>query len=141
MKRPDKIQKPEGKLAVLLPGMGAVSTTFIAGCLLARRNLARPVGSLTQTGTIRLGKRTANRVPPIKDFVPLASLDDLVFGGWDVYSDNAYEAAVKAEVLESKHLDPIKNELEQIKPMPAAFYPEYVKRLHGENVKKAANKA
>ncbi len=141
MKRPDKIEKPEGKLAVLLPGMGAVSTTVIAGCLLARRNLARPVGSLTQTGTIRLGKRTDNRVPPIKDFVPLASLDDLVFGGWDVFPDNAYEAAVKAEVLESKHLDPIKSELEQIKPMPAAFYPEYVKRLHGTNVKKAQNKA
>ncbi|HVJ21788.1 MAG TPA: inositol-3-phosphate synthase [Polyangiaceae bacterium] len=141
MKRPEKIEKAEGKLAVLLPGMGAVSTTFIAGCLLARRKLASPVGSLTQTGTIRLGKRTDNKVPAIKDFVPLASLDDLVFGGWDVYDDNAYEAAVKAEVLESRHLDPIKDDLNAIKPMTAAFYPEYVKRLHGTNVKKAANKA
>jgi myo-inositol-1-phosphate synthase len=141
MKRPEKIEKAEGKLAVLLPGMGAVSTTFIAGCLLARRKLASPVGSLTQTGTIRLGKRTDNRVPPIKDFVPLAALDDLVFGGWDVYDDNAYEAAVKAEVLESRHIDPIKDDLAKIKPMTAAFYPEYVKRLHGTNVKKAANKA
>src|SRR5215207_9468698 len=116
MKRPEKIEKAEGKLAVLLPGMGAVSTTFIAGCLLARRKLANPVGSLTQTGTIRLGRRTDNRVPPIKDFVPLASLDDLVFGGWDVYDDNAYEAAVNADVLESRHLDPIKEELSAIKP-------------------------
>jgi myo-inositol-1-phosphate synthase len=141
MKRPEKIEKAEGKLAVLLPGMGAVSTTFIAGCLLARKQLAAPVGALTQTGTIRLGKRTDNRVPKIKDFVPLASLDDLVFGGWDVYEDNAHEAAVKAEVLDSKHVDPIKDELAKIKPMSAAFYPEYVKRLHGTNVKKAANKA
>ncbi len=141
MKRPEKIEKAEGKLAVLLPGMGAVSTTFIAGCLLARRKLASPVGSLTQTGTIRLGKRTDNRVPPIKDFVPLASLDDLVFGGWDVYDDNAHEAAVKAEVLEARHIDPIKDDLAKIKPMSAAFYPEYVKRLHGTNVKKAQNKA
>jgi myo-inositol-1-phosphate synthase len=141
MKRPDKIEKPEGKLAVFLPGMGAVSTTLIAGCILARRGLAPVIGALTQTGTIRLGKRTENRAPFIKDFVPLAGLDDLVFGGWDVYEDNAYAAAVKAEVLESKHLEPIKDELSTIKPMPAAFYPEYVKRLHGTNVKKAANKA
>jgi myo-inositol-1-phosphate synthase len=141
MKRPEKIEKPEGKLAVFLPGMGAVSTTLIAGCILARRGLAPAIGAITQTGTIRLGKRTDNRAPYIKDFVPLAGLDDLVFGGWDVFEDNAYAAAVKADVLESKHLDPIKDELSAIKPMSAAFYPEYVKRLHGTNVKKAANKA
>ena len=141
MKQPEHISKPEGRLAVLLPGLGAVATTFIAGCLLARRGLAQPIGSLTQMGTIRLGKRTDNRVPRIADFVPLASLDQLVFGGWDLFPDNAYESAKHAKVLSSEHLEPIREELEQIKPMPAAFYPEYVKRLHGTNVKKAANKA
>ena len=141
MKQPEHISKPEGRLAVLLPGLGAVATTFIAGCLLARRGLAQPIGSLTQMGTIRLGKRTDNRVPRIADFVPLATLDQLVFGGWDLFPDNAYESAKHAKVLSSEHLEPIREELEQIKPMPAAFYPEYVKRLHGTNVKKAANKA
>jgi myo-inositol-1-phosphate synthase len=141
MKRPETIKKPEGKLAILLPGLGAVSTTLIAGVLLARRGLAAPVGSLTQTGTIRLGKRTDNRTPRIKDFAPLAALDDIVFGSWDLFPDNAYEAAVTAEVLESKHLDPIKSELEQIKPMKAAFYPEYVKRLNGTHIKTGATKA
>jgi myo-inositol-1-phosphate synthase len=141
MKQPEHISKPEGRLAVLLPGLGAVATTFIAGCLLARRGLAQPIGSLTQMGTIRLGKRTDNRVPRIADFVPLASLDQLVFGGWDIFPDNAYESAKHAKVLSAEHLEPIREELEQIKPMPAAFYPEYVKRLHGTNVKKAANKA
>lgn len=141
MKQPEHISKPEGRLAVLLPGLGAVATTFIAGCLLARRGLAQPIGSLTQMGTIRLGKRTDNRVPRIADFVPLASLDQLVFGGWDLFPDNAYESAKHAKVLSSEHLEPIREELEQIKPMPAAFYPEYVKRLQGTNVKKAANKA
>jgi myo-inositol-1-phosphate synthase len=141
MKRPETIKKPEGKLAILLPGLGAVSTTLIAGVLLARRGLAAPVGSLTQTGTIRLGKRTDNRTPRIKDFAPLAALDDIVFGSWDLFPDNAYEAAVTAEVLESKHLDPIKAELEQIKPMKAAFYPEYVKRLNGTHIKTGATKA
>jgi myo-inositol-1-phosphate synthase len=141
MKQPEHISKPEGRLAVLLPGLGAVATTFIAGCLLARRGLAQPIGSLTQMGTIRLGKRTDNRVPRIAEFVPLASLDQLVFGGWDLFPDNAYESAKHAKVLSSEHLEPIRAELEQIKPMPAAFYPEYVKRLHGTNVKKAANKA
>src|SRR6185369_7591995 len=97
MKRPETIKKPEGKLAVLLPGLGAVSTTLIAGVLLARRGLASPVGSLTQTGTIRLGKRTDNRTPRIKEFAPLAQLDDIVFGAWDLFAENAYEAAVTAE--------------------------------------------
>ncbi len=141
MKRPENIKKPEGKLAVLLPGLGAVSTTLIAGVLLARKGLAAPVGSLTQTGTIRLGKRTDNRTPRIKDFAPLASLDDVVFGSWDLFPDNALEAATHAEVLESKHIDPIKDELAQIKPMSAAFYPEYVKRLNGTHVKTGSSKA
>jgi myo-inositol-1-phosphate synthase len=141
MKRPENIKKAEGKLAVLLPGLGAVSTTLIAGVLLARKGLAAPVGSLSQTGTIRLGKRTDNRTPRIKDFAPLAALDDIAFGSWDLFPDNAHEAAVTAEVLESKHIDPIKDELQQIKPMKAAFYPEYVKRLHGTHIKSGPNKA
>jgi len=141
MKRPETIKKPEGKLAVLLPGLGAVSTTLIAGVLLARKGLASPVGSLTQTGTIRLGKRTDNRTPRIKDFAPLAALDDIVFGSWDLFPDNALESAVHAEVLDSKHIDPIKDELAQIKPMKAAFYPEYVKRLNGTHVKTGSSKA
>jgi myo-inositol-1-phosphate synthase len=141
MQRPEKIKKPEGKLAVLLPGLGAVSTTLIAGVLLARKGLAAPVGSLTQTGTLRLGKRTDNRTPRIKDFAPLAALDDIVFGSWDLFPDNALESAVHAAVLDSKHVDPIKEELAQIKPMTAAFYPEYVKRLSGTHVKTGATKA
>jgi myo-inositol-1-phosphate synthase len=141
MKRPETIKKPEGKLAVLLPGLGAVSTTLIAGVLLARKGLASPVGSLTQTGTIRLGKRTDNRTPRIKEFAPLAALDDIVFGSWDLFPDNALESAVHAQVLDSKHIDPIKDELSAIKPMTAAFYPEYVKRLHGTHVKTGATKA
>jgi myo-inositol-1-phosphate synthase len=141
MKRPETIKKPEGKLAILLPGLGAVSTTLIAGVLLARKGLASPVGSLTQTGTIRLGKRTDNRTPRIKEFAPLAALDDVVFGSWDLFPDSALESAVHAQVLDSKHIDPIKDELSAIKPMTAAFYPEYVKRLHGTHVKTGATKA
>ena len=141
MKAPEQLSPAEGKLAVFLPGLGAVATTFIAGCLLARRGMGVPIGSLTQMGTIRLGKRTDNRVPLIKDFVLARELDDLVFGGWDLFPDNAYEAAKSAEVLESRHLDLVKDELAQIKPMTAVFYPEYVKRLHGTHVKTGANKA
>jgi myo-inositol-1-phosphate synthase len=140
MKKPAQIEPAEGKLGVLLPGMGAVGTTFIAGCLLARRGIAKPFGSLTQMGTIRLGKRSENRSPLIKDFVSLAKLDDMVFGGWDLFNDNAYEAASHAEVLTKDHLDAIKDELEAIKPMPAVFFPEFVKRLRGENVKPQTNK-
>ncbi|HEX5661328.1 MAG TPA: inositol-3-phosphate synthase [Polyangiales bacterium] len=137
---PKTIKPATGKLGVLLPGMGAVGTTFIAGCLLARRGLAAPVGSMTQMGTIRLGKRTDNNSPLVKDFVPLASLDDLVFGGWDLFPDNAYEAARTAEVLSNEHLALVKDELEQIKPMKAVFFPEFVKRLRGENVKESKDK-
>ncbi len=141
MKQPNKLAKPEGKLAVLVPGLGAVSTTFMAGCMLTRKGLAKPIGSLTQMGTIRLGKRTDNRAPKIHDFAPLADLDQLEFAGWDLFPDNAYESATHAKVLEQRDLDPIKDELERVKPMEAVFYPEYVKRLHGTHVKKAPTKA
>jgi myo-inositol-1-phosphate synthase len=141
MKAPEKLSPPNGKLAVFLPGLGAVATTFIAGCLLARAGKGTPIGSLTQMGTIRLGKRTENRVPKISEFVPLASLDDLVFASWDLFPDDAYEAAKSANVLESRHLDEVKDELAQIKPMKAVFYPEYVKRLHGTHTKTAPTKA
>jgi myo-inositol-1-phosphate synthase len=140
MRRPVNIAPPKGKLGVLTPGMGAVSTTVMAGVELVRRGEAVPVGSLTQMGTIRLGKRTEGRVPPIKDFVPLAKLDDIVFGGWDVYPDNAYEAAKKAGVLETKDLDKVKKFLGGIRPMKAAFDQNYVKRLQGPNVKRAKTK-
>ncbi|MBX3129479.1 MAG: inositol-3-phosphate synthase [Polyangiaceae bacterium] len=141
MTSPQSILPADGKLAVFLPGLGAVSTTFIAGCLLARQGLAEPVGSLTQLGTLRLGKRTEDRTPKIKDFVPLASLDQLEFASWDLFSDNAYESARTAQVLESRHLDPIREELSSIAPMQAVFYPEYVKRLAGTHVKQAPTKA
>src|SRR5512147_2570125 len=127
------IQPAEGKLGILLPGMGAVATTFMAGVQAIRTGLSKPIGSLTQMGTIRLGKRTDNRTPLIKDFVPLADLNDIVFGGWDLFHDDAFTAAAKAEVLTMEHLNPIKDELSAIKPMPAVFFPEYVKRLRGEN--------
>jgi myo-inositol-1-phosphate synthase len=120
--------------------MGAVSTTTIAGVLAVRRGLAKPIGSLTQMGTVRLGKRTDARSPAIKDFVPLATLDDIVFAGWDIFEDNAYEAAKTAGVLEPSLLDQIRPELEAIRPWPAVFDRRYVKRLDGPNVKRGANK-
>jgi myo-inositol-1-phosphate synthase len=134
------IANPEGKLGVLLVGLGAVSTTTIAGTMAIRRGLARPIGSLTQMGTIRLGKRTEGRSPAIKDFVPLASLDDIVFGGWDIFDENCYEAATTAGVLEKELLEQIKPELEKVTPMPAVFDRRYVKRLDGPNVKKGRTK-
>ena len=136
-----RIRPAEGKLAVLMPGMGAVATTTMAGIMLARRGLALPVGSLTQMARIRLGKRTSGRSPLIKEFVPLAEMDDIAFGGWDVFPDDAYEAAAHADVLQKQHLDLVKDELSAIKPMKAVFYPEYVKRLHGPNVKTQPTKA
>src|SRR5215510_5640617 len=120
--------------------MGAVSTTTIAGVLAVRRGLAKPIGSLTQMGTVRLGKRTEGRSPFIKDFVPLAALDDVVFGGWDIFEDNSYEAAKTAGVLAPDLLEQIRPELEQIRPWPAVFDRQYVKRLDGPNVKKGKNK-
>ena len=130
------IKPAEGKLGVLLPGMGAVATTFIAGVEAVKAGLGAPIGSLTQMGTVRLGKRTENRSPRVKDMVPLAELDDLVFGGWDVFEDNVYEAACKAGVLERTLLDRLRPALEPIRPMPAVFDQRYVKKLHGTNVKK-----
>ena len=141
MKNPQKtIEKPDGKLGIMLVGLGAVSTTTIAGVLAIRRGLAKPIGSLTQMGTIRLGKRTEGRSPTIKEFVPLASLDDIVFAGWDIFDENCYEAAKTAGVLEKDLLTQIKPELEAITPWPAVFDRRYVKRLDGPNVKKGKNK-
>ncbi|HEY6129716.1 MAG TPA: inositol-3-phosphate synthase [Candidatus Acidoferrum sp.] len=140
MEKPAKIAPPKGKLGVLTPGMGAVSTTFMAGVELVRKGAAQPIGSLTQLGTIRLGKRTDNNSPLIKDFVPLAKLDDIVFGGWDIFRDNAYQAASNAGVLSNEDLARVKPLLSKIKPMKAAFDKEYVKRLDGTHVKKAKNK-
>jgi myo-inositol-1-phosphate synthase len=136
-----KIQKPEGKLGVLIVGMsGAVSTTFIAGTLSVRKGLSLPIGSVTQLGTIRLGKRNENRFPKIKDIVPLADLKDIVFGGWDIQDENAYESCQIAEVLKEKDLAGIKDELEQIRPMAGVFDQTYVKRLTGTFIKKGATK-
>ncbi|HSC86765.1 MAG TPA: inositol-3-phosphate synthase [Polyangiaceae bacterium] len=138
---PQSIRPHSGKLAVLLPGMGAVATTFIAGVLLARKGLGKPIGSLTQMGTIRLGKRTDGKTPKIADFVDLAPLDDLVFGGWDIFPDDALTAAQEAGVLDEKHLAPIADELRSIVPMKGAFWPEYVRRLNGTHLKSGASKA
>ncbi len=135
-----KVAEPKGKLGVLLPGMGAVASTFIAGVEAIRRRKAPPIGSLTQMGTVRLGKRTEKRVPLIKDFVPLASLDDLVFGGWDIHGESCYETAVRSGVLEPRHLEELRPHLEQIRPWKAVFSRKYVKRLTGRHVKKAGNK-
>jgi myo-inositol-1-phosphate synthase len=140
MRKPGSIAPAKGKLGVLTPGMGAVSTTFMAGVDLVRRGESIPVGSLTQMGTIRLGKRTESRTPKIKEFVKLASLDDLVFGGWDVFSDNAFQAASKAGVLDAKDLAKSEKFLKSLTPMTAAFDQNYVKLLQGTNVKKGKTK-
>lgn len=121
MKQPSELAPAQGKLGILLVGLGAVSTTFIAGVQAIRKGVARPIGALTQMGTIRLGKRTDSRSPLIKDFVPLADLRDIVFGGWDIFEDNCYEAASTAGVLERSLLDEVKSELEAIRPMTAVF--------------------
>src|SRR4029078_6292632 len=139
-KSPLSIEEPKGRLGVLLVGLGAVSTTFIAGVEAIKRGLAEPIGYLTQMGTIRLGKRTDNRVPRIKDFVPLASLDDLVFGAWDIFEEDAYEAALHAGVLERDLVNQLKEELQRVKPMKAVFDQRYVKRLNGTHMKQADNK-
>ena len=136
----EKVAPATGKLGVMVVGLGAVATTMIAGVEAVRRGLAKPIGSLTQMGTIRLGKRTDNKTPLVKDFVPLADLNDLVFTGWDIFEDNVYEAAAHAEVLDKSLLEKLKPYLEKIKPMPAVFDQHYVKRLHGTYVKKGKNK-
>jgi myo-inositol-1-phosphate synthase len=129
------IQAPQGKLGLLMPGMGAVATTFIAGVELIKKGLGEPVGSLTQLGTIRLGKRTEGRVPKIKEFVSLAGLEDLVFGGWDAFPDDAYEAAAVAGVLEKEHLNAVRDELKAIEPFPAVFDLRYVAKIEATHVK------
>src|SRR4051794_36651189 len=134
------IAPAEGKLGVLLVGLGAVSTTLVAGVESVKRGLSEPIGSLTQMGTVRLGKRTDNRTPRIKDFVPLASLDDIVFGAWDIFHDTAFDAAMNAGVLDKDLLNQVSEQLNSLKPMPAVFEQNYVKRLHGENVKTGKNK-
>jgi myo-inositol-1-phosphate synthase len=134
------IEEPTGKLGVLLVGLGAVSTTFIAGVEAIRRKMAQPIGSLAEMGTIRLGKRTEGRSPKIKEFVSLANLDNLVFGAWDIFEDNCYEAALHCGVLEKSTLETLRPQLEKIKPMAAVFDQHYVKRLNGTNIKQGKNK-
>src|SRR5271167_323069 len=135
-----QIQPAKGKLGVMVVGLGAVATTLIAGVEAVRKGLAKPVGSLTQMGTIRLGKRTDGNTPLIKDFVPLADLNDIVFTGWDIFDDNVYEAAAHAKVLDKEQLEQIRPYLESIKPLPAVFDQYYVKRLNGTNIKTGKNK-
>ncbi len=135
-----EIAPAKGKLGILLVGLGAVSTTFVAGVEAIRKGTAKPIGSLTQMGTIRLGKRTDNRSPLIKDFAPLADLSDVVFGAWDIFADSAYEAATHAGVLEKALVEDLREQLESLKPMPAVFSHNYVKRLNGTNIKEGKNK-
>ena len=135
-----EIRPAQGKLGVLLPGLGAVATTFIAGVEAIRRGLAKPIGSLTQMGTIRLGRRTDDRSPKVTDFVPLAGLDDLVFGAWDIFPDDAFESATHAGVLSKDDLANVKPLLSSIKPMAGVFDPTYVKKLHGTHVKTGQSK-
>ncbi len=134
-KKPAPPAPPAERLGILLQGMGAVASTFVAGVFAARRGLGRPVGSLTQLGHIRLGKRTDDRNPQIKDFAPMTPLDGLVFGGWDIFGGDLYEACATADVLDSRLLDKLEDELRSVKPMPGAFDPAYVKRLNGTHVK------
>jgi len=134
------ITPADGRLGILIPGLGAVATTFIAGVEAVKKGIAKPIGSLTQMGNIRLGKRTENRFPKINELVPLAHLDDIAFGGWDIYEDNVYEAALNAKVLDTPLLYSIKSELEAIKPMKAVFDRSYVSNLDGTNVKTGATK-
>ncbi|MBN1543736.1 inositol-3-phosphate synthase [candidate division KSB1 bacterium] len=135
-----KIKEAKGKLGILLPGLGAVGTTLIAGVELIRQGFSKPFGSVSQMGTIRLGKRTEDRVPKIKDFVPLADLKDVVFGGWDLFPENAYESALHAGVLSKEDLDKVRPQLEAVKPMKAVFDNFYVKRLHGTHIKTGSTK-
>src|SRR5687768_7833129 len=134
------IAPAEGKLGILLVGLGAVSTTLVAGVEAIKRGISQPIGSLTQMGTIRLGKRTDARVPKIKEFVPIAELEDIVFGAWDIFHDNAFEAAMNAGVLEKDLLNQVSEQLASLKPMSAVFEQNYVKRITGENVKEGKNK-
>lgn len=137
----EQVKPANGKLGILIPGLGAVATTFIAGVEAVKKGIAQPIGSLTQMGNIRIGKRTENKNPKIKDFVPLADLNDIAFGGWDVYEDNVYVAASKAKVLDAELLNAIKPELEALVPMKAAFDKRFVKNLDGTHIKSFTTKA
>ena len=134
------IKQPEGKLGILLPGMGAISTTVIAGVIAVNKGISKPIGSTTQMGRIRIGKRTEKNSPLIKDFIPLADIKNVAFGGWDIFEDNMYQAATNAGVLDRYLLEQLKPDLEVIKPMKAVFDKHYVTKLDGPNVKKAATK-
>ncbi|MFB6305987.1 MAG: inositol-3-phosphate synthase, partial [Flavobacteriales bacterium] len=140
MSKNKNIKPAKKKLGVLTPGMGAVSTTFIAGVLAINKGLSKPIGSLSQMDRIRLGKRTEEKNPLIKEFVPLRSMDELEFGGWDIFEDNAYEAATHADVLDRNLLEEVKEEMEAVKPMKAVFDKRYVKKLEGSYVKKGKTK-
>ncbi len=136
-----EMSEANGKLGVLIVGLnGAVSTTFLAGVFSIIKGLSVPIGSITQMGTIRIGKRSENNFPLIKDFVPLAKLDDFVFGGWDIRNENCYESALNAGVLKKEHLDAVKIELQELKPMKGVFEQHYVKRLDGDWIKEGKNK-
>jgi myo-inositol-1-phosphate synthase len=140
-KKQKKITPPEGKLGILIPGIGgAVSTTFIAGVEAIKKGLGKPIGSLTQLGRIRLGKRTEKKSPYIKEFIPLANLKDLVFAGWDIFPENCYEAAIKAGVLDKSLVNELKETLQKLKPMPAVFSRTYVKNLNGKHLKEGKTK-
>jgi myo-inositol-1-phosphate synthase len=141
LKKAVEVKPATGKLGILTPGMGAVSTTYMAGVMAARKGLAKPIGSLCEMGTIRLGKRTDGNTPMIRDYISLARMDDIVFGGWDIFEENAYQAAMKAGVLEKDLLEQLKPELSAIKPMAAVFEQQWVKKLNGPNVKKGKSKA
>ena len=140
MPGPIPIAPATGRLGILMPGLGAVATTFIAGVAAVRRGLAQPIGSLTQMGTIRLGKRTDGRSPTLREFLPLAALDDVVCGGWDIFPEDCYQSALHAGVLEPALLEQVRTELEAVRPMKAVFDRAYVRKLDGQHVKKAANK-
>lgn len=135
-----KVKPANGKLGVMVVGCGAVATTFMTGVLMARKGLAKPIGSMTQYDKIRVGKGQDKKYLHYKDIVPIADLNDIVFGCWDVYPANAYEAAINAEVLKEKDINPVKDELEKIKPLKAAFDKNYAKRLDGDNVKECKNR-
>jgi myo-inositol-1-phosphate synthase len=138
--KPTRIAPASGRLAVLVPGLGAVATTLVAGVEAVKRGLAQPIGSLTQMGTVRLGKRTEARTPLVRELVPLAPIEDVRFGAWDVFADDAYESAVHARVLEGPLLEQLEEPLQALRPMEAVFFPEYVKKLHGTHVKRGASK-
>ncbi|MEY3242812.1 MAG: hypothetical protein RIR11_4251 [Bacteroidota bacterium] len=140
MEKLKQIAPATGKLGILTPGLGAVATTFIAGVIASRNGLGQPIGSLTQMGRIRVGKRTEHRQPLIKEFVPIYALDQVVFGGWDIFEDNVYQAASHAKVLDQQLLDALKPELEQIKPMSAVFDSSYIRNITGPNIKKGTSK-